>query len=48
MPQIWAADEEPCTREDKADAWLRGVAGEGDDIKDLILQKLMGMDFSNA
>jgi hypothetical protein len=34
---------------DKADSWLHAVAGEEDDIKNMILRDLMGeKDFLNA
>jgi len=46
--QIRSTEQKPQTDEDKAEDWLRGVASEGDDVKDLILQKLMGTDFSDA
>jgi hypothetical protein len=36
------------TKEEKAAAWLRGVASEGDEVKDLVLQQLMGQDFGDA
>jgi hypothetical protein len=47
-------DEEKETPEqaprDKADSWLRAVAGEGDEVKNMILKDLMGgdKDFLNA
>jgi hypothetical protein len=37
------------TKQDKATAWLRGVAAEDDEVKDLVLASLMkDKDFVNA
>jgi hypothetical protein len=37
------------TKQDKAHAWLRGVAAEDDDVKDMVLASLMkDKDFVNA
>ena len=43
-------DDEPRTAREKADSWLRGVAGEDDEVKNMILRDLMGgdKDFLNA
>jgi hypothetical protein len=46
-PQTRGAETEQ-TKEEKAAAWLRGVASEGDEVKDLVLQQLMGQDFGSA
>jgi len=43
-----AATEAPQTKEEKAAEWLRGVAGDDEEVKDLVLQQLMGQDFGNA
>ena len=37
-------EEESKTPREKADAWLRGAAGEDDKVKNLILRDLMGGD----
>jgi hypothetical protein len=38
------------TPKEKADAWLRGVAAEDDEVKGLVLQELVkgGEDFQDA
>ena len=43
-------EEEPKTAREKADSWLRGAAGEDDEVKNMILRDLMGgdKDFLNA
>ena len=38
--QVAHAVADDCTKEQKAKDWLRGVAAENDNIKDMVLQDL--------
>jgi phosphohistidine phosphatase SixA len=41
--------EEERTPQQQANDWLSGVADENDDVKDIVMQELMGReDFQNA
>jgi hypothetical protein len=45
-----ASEQAPQAPRDKADSWLHAVAGEGDEVKNMILRDLIGgdKDFLNA